>query len=793
MWFAQTTTCHLISGLLILGSLGVHPFEQPREFASSLLRLHRPLQLLLMPLNATAEVTPSSVRVQEKYAVPSTQGWSRCQHCGLREDGKVVIFGNQTAPHSAGSEVMLAWSLWGEFFHKYNNDRIKGVHDANYTGKYTINRPVFVLPLITLHVGHILIDLLEQLYQTHMLHYGKIRTDCVIILDVASEAERAVLREKVYHSINVDDSSVGTVLKRFTDLPVYSIDLWKELGDYNNIVFSDLHLGLDISLTHYNTGQHSQPCFISLPHGNTANIDLAKRYRKFASYLNQPSDGESIVLKHNNAKPRPQILIVQRKKNRVILNMKEVLQTTELTGLVTELGDLDAVGFQEQRQLFTHIDVLVSVAGTALHNVLFMRPGSAVVMFMQPHWCEYAWMYANQAILLGVQPFVYCTPATSPLERDSISLHANASTTRSKSAKEELQLAQWSRQLWLQGPRHYKSDNITVDISEYATLINQAVAHVRKSKSKNEGPQVGGLEHTENAVRSLHPLNCPSASEHRVLERTSDNKPSAARSGLLSETGDKSRPAKHTHRVLEVYFSSVTAEFLPAERSWKVGIVGEIGTAAAEFSALLESLPYLSICMESTDMAPWCHPVAAFNYYTDLILNMEAPVQALHFWAQASTSGGKLRHSDMYVVLDCHLPEAGFAIHNEVVGSEVSFEVNVREQCTMPEGHTQQQVLAYPTAKFGAPKSLCRSSKRLLFRHTIDSRLSLQRSTADFCWAHDLSAANCVDFIAHLQAYLLRAQTATTRGLPAVQHEPSPANPFHFLHIEKTAGSTLRE
>ena len=80
--------------------------------------------------------------------------------------------------------------------------------------------------------------------------------------------------------------------------------------------------------------------------------------------------------------------------------------------------------------------------------------------------------------------------------------------------------------------------------------------------------------------------------------------------------------------------------------------------------------------------------------------------------------------------------------------------------------------------------------------HSIDTPLTtphtLQRATADFCALHRLSPLACGHLAAHLSATVHRDLLAASLGLPAVQHQPSPQQPFVFLHIEKTAGTALR-
>ena len=118
--------------------------------------------------------------MQQKYSVPASQGWSVCEFCGLDIGGeqfevykKSTKKGDASENASTADFMHLSWSLWGEFFHSFQNDKLKGrikyipsdlpgflVHEDSNV--FFVSRPVFVLPMITLHVGHVLVDLLEQ-------------------------------------------------------------------------------------------------------------------------------------------------------------------------------------------------------------------------------------------------------------------------------------------------------------------------------------------------------------------------------------------------------------------------------------------------------------------------------------------------------------------------------------------------------------------------------------------------------------------------------------------------------
>jgi hypothetical protein len=93
------------------------------------------------------------------------------------------------------------------------------------------------------------------------------------------------------------------------------------------------------------------------------------------------------------------VLLIQRDKNRAILNLHDLLarltklsedgaqpefsSATRRTKWATSVVEITAVPFSQQTCLFAEADVLIAVAGTAVHNILFMKPGAAVVSQMQ--------------------------------------------------------------------------------------------------------------------------------------------------------------------------------------------------------------------------------------------------------------------------------------------------------------------------------------------------------------------------------------------------------------------------
>jgi len=380
----------------------------------------------------------SRVHTQEKNAVPDSQGWSRCRDCAWDRGRFLVVRqpvaadgnsdGRQAADPRANvtgtARIDLSWSLWGEFFHWFRNDQIHADvvkvadveailqrNDVDGRGRsYYVDRPVYILPMITLHVGHILIDLLEQVYWSMMKTYGKVRRDALLILDVANSDEREVLQEKIYvNTYNPEVDTFGAIVRLFTDMPIFAADnLFGVLNAHDDFVlFRDLHVGLDVADTYYYQGYAMHPHVFPSPSENREVQLLAARYRNFTAFVHEgfrqtfASHGmdtfctPELLDAHwggavgavGAGRPGQQrtltggplrVLFVQREKNRAILDVPALVREVESRGGIASVNELANVAFSEQLCVFDSTDVLVATAGTAIHNILFMRPSSAV-------------------------------------------------------------------------------------------------------------------------------------------------------------------------------------------------------------------------------------------------------------------------------------------------------------------------------------------------------------------------------------------------------------------------------
>ena len=131
---------------------------------------------------------------------------------------------------------------------------------------------------------------------------------------------------------------------------------------------------------------------------------------------------------------------------------------------------LEDMQFSAQADMLVNkTSLLVAQYGTAVHNVLFLRPGSSLLLLMQPRWCDWAWAFASQAVLLDIHVFVYCDEARSHLGSSSSSSGSLLPLTPLR--------VRWHGMGWAQGPWLTKDSNDQyVDLESLERLLDDFVA-----------------------------------------------------------------------------------------------------------------------------------------------------------------------------------------------------------------------------------------------------------------------------------------------------------------------------
>jgi len=766
----------------------------------------------------------STVDVWQAAAVPDAATWSRCQHClwdvalgrmQVWEMGEPQTAGDtstaEVAERACASKrapvgtIDLSASNWGEFFYAARNDRYQAdllaappciALDAAGAGQESagvayVDRPVFILPLLTLHVGHVMVDLLEQVYQTMLASYGRVRKDALLLLDVANAAEQAVLPIKLYQLFAGAADTYGALLSVLSDLPVLPVSVLASGPDglhTAKVVFSDVHLGLNGAAGHFSTGylSHSMPPeeLRDLPADEVESARLRALQRDLRATQHLPLKpppeprGVRLALVVERAVTKPADAgtdtdtaafrgYISSKQSRNIVNVAEVLtavldelcpdgarreppprgrgqeQPNPLIGSVwrctnpqhlweVQVVVLEGMLHSAQRELFAKTDLLIAAAGTALHNSLFMQKPAAVLPIMQPGWCDWAWMYARQAHLLGLYTRSFC--ATTAADGSSGGIPGRS-------------LHQWSRRFWQQGPRASKDCNFVVDIHKFRNVLHLLVGELDAQNSPTPDDSEGGMP--EEDVGNLPGV-----------------------------------PDVTTHTLAEVYVTSVEAQKKTdsgGRVTWHLSIRGELALpsdGSAQDSPLAR-MPHLSVCLQLPQgRSPTaCAPLEDMNYYSELRVQVSHPAQELMLWLQATSTGGRLVGSECVVAIDARLPACGLL---------------------PPLLHLRKEdaiVALWVTQEAGNWSAKVKRGLHVHATHHIvaTSGLALQRQMPAMCAAHDIPSPVCAEVASGVTSHIHQLLLATHLQVPKVQLLPSPRHPFVFLHVEKTAGTTLRE
>jgi hypothetical protein len=540
--------------------------------------------------------------------------------------------------------VDAAWSQWSSVFAPTRKDHFR-TSKASFAGagnecrNLLIDRPVFVLPIVELHAGHIIVDLLEQLFDAMQSAYGEVRRDALIVVDINKHRD---IQKSLYDAIH-DSRSTHTLslLRLFTEVPVISVDTLREflrsasaraggpevgdacVGDDSSafVVVRDLHVGLDISHSSYNVGSKFHP--VGVRRGDSALMrSLSDRYLRFQSWLAEGMMRHGIISSRSESEVLfSGVLVVQRKGNRVIMNLLELVsRLREVTGAEPMVVDLDEEPFHRQLELFRRTKVLVAVAGTALHNMLFMlhRPAT-VIALMQPGWCDRSWVYVNQAALLGIEPIVVCadsyaSPLSPPLTRPvSLYFHDN-------------RLVDFYDYGWLDGPFSSKFDCIHVDVNRLGNNGFDSRVPSRSNKI-----QINYVDAHDAVIEMIESV--------RHAYRLHPN-----------------------HDLVEIYASNISSTPLDENNLYSSCVSLELAykrPLLAVYDLLYSAHPSLCVCVQLHGFAEYggnrfrkqCFPQTGISTFAELNISVYIPYVVAHLWLQTSVAGFKIPLSDLYLPL----------------------------------------------------------------------------------------------------------------------------------------------
>lgn len=719
------------------GNLSCDYDQQPENFKSLHLQWKYATKDCIFQKNSNdfQISNPSYINTQFKHSIPNNQGWTRCLNC-IWSNSSIYYF----ASSAVDSPIIDAsWNQWEEFFFEHHNDRYQLYPIEKLSFQYIINHPVYICPIITFHVGHILIDVIESIYHSMVASYGMIRTDALIVFDVAGinyfacisknyiccigDDERKILQEKLTRNIAGEYDVLGQILRLFSSNPIISVHFLQSAA--HNILLKDLHIGLDISHSFYSISAEYHPLNIDI--SSDRFLQAASKYQMFREYLIESKflqflQKESCISNNNNSSDEIEsinVLIIQRANSRVIMNVDIVIdlicnKTVHEVYVNCLMVELEDIRFSSQLSLFGETDILISVAGTALHNIIFFRPKTKVIVLMQRQWCKWSWIYTNQATLLGMATYIYC--------EDNISNDQSSPT-----------FVQWTKGYWNQGPRFSKFTNISLEMSRFLPLFEDALLSCITNKV------------TISTDKDAKAISFKVKNEEEITSQSFV--------WSLFEISSYN---------VSLFMNTIEIKHIDESSNCEVHMMGELEFDSIDGMTFIgTAMPHLAVCISFPRQAlndTICIPIHKFNYYANLILKLDCQkkqVYGIHMWLQSSSTSsfGKIKGSDSYFTLDTSRDDGGIRIINII---NINFSFN--------------------SIKF-SPNHI----------------YSIQKEIKLICMQRLFSTVMCLEFIEDLYTYMKKLFLIQELKLPSIQYIPSNYNPFIFLHIEKTAGTTLRE
>lgn len=742
----------------------------------------------------------SKLQVREEFGIPDNHIWSRCQQCGWK-NGHFILYNNSFVSNL--SKVKISQSLWHEFFHTFQNDHYyAGPPDPTDHSirllshlKYHIKTPIYIIPMITFHPGHLLIDVLEIIYYSMIHHYGKIRKDAIFIFDVAPKPERDQIIQKLKYHLTKEHELLSTLLYAFTSQPIVTINFLQQLFSIQGVLYDDIHILPNTIHSSFYIGYRFHPHDFTVLQSTTMFQQYATRYTAFSEYMlssipelypvlkdhliqitryhilpqrfippSIPSNPSNTLNTLSDNIP-VDILIIQRDDNRIVHNLEALL--TNLNhhnhhNYTYKVINLAKLPISQQLYYFQHVKFIIAIAGTTFHNVIFMPNVIATVVIMQSGWCDWSWMYTNQALLLGIKSFVYCVTSVEEQLDEYYDVHSDE--IRSYLSYPISQVARRSIE---QGPRYSKTMNITLDMNVLVPLLNNALHYV--------------------ALHSNHTIN------------TTNTTPNSDNNHTINTHNNNNI---NNINALRLFISSLTVNPIlyptttPPTQAWEIVIEAEILGQEELRNTLLSTIPSLAICNEMLTIemsSPWCIPISELNYYATIKLTVDFPIHIAHFWLQLTSSstvigggGGKISGTDIYLPMDLRLKgdkkgnDGGFGLHayycHHYKGKDIHMIVDLSEITSL---------LSLPSISIPQRLHITLSPKTLY---------SIQLTIPNICHTLSYNHVQCggLAWLIYRHLHFQQIVTQSNDILPAIQFSPSPINPFVFLHIEKTGGTSIR-
>mmetsp|Transcript_3048 Transcript_3048/g.5766 ORF Transcript_3048/g.5766 Transcript_3048/m.5766 type:complete len:1031 (+) Transcript_3048:82-3174(+) len=651
----------------------------------------------------------------------------KCQNCGFRQtnsaENEIVFFEDSEKPNRLQEQMVVAENRWSLFL---ENARIHTKTKLHITrqpmekqcSRY-IDRPTYIFDFLGWHVGHLIIDVLEPLYYA-MQSIGEVGRDSLLFFDVADKDDVSQFMASII-ARDVFGGSTDTIfqlLRLFTKFSIHSkraLELLQGATCFTNVV----HIQLDIS----NSFSVAPQPFPMPKHSEV--------YQGFQEFI---LSNLRYSLPHSDKRPGGKnVAIVERIGSRVISNFQGVVdELLKIKGISLHVLRLELLSFSEQVKTLQETDILICQQGTAAHNILFMNPGSSLVILMQPEWCRWHWQFSRQAELLGQSVFVVCDDTRNIQQQQTQSIVQSMQTGGLSSLVFHPvgYRVKWHSRGWLQGPCHTKPSDISPNAQQVSSVVQGALLPTRRQSVTVIGHM---KEHAVGVFSEALPM--------------------------ISDFELKNGVARTT---LELYFLTNSTQFFHPEINLAEEYMTKFQTCFRVINLekncqLTEPLPSDQFCVEST----------RFNE---------------HSWLEFHNHG-----DDELIVMEYWL--------QPVNKQQVEPQIPSRLHIYFPMSKPISNGMLTPQWSLDDSIVVKVGQVLVSIRPPGDSGPGADNKLSAFVWVQLVAAQTCLlqafdpCQCAQLSVKMMRA---VENKLSTRAPEPSKETPFVFLHLEKTAGTCVR-
>ena len=359
--------------------------------------------------------------------LPANKNSQKRNHFEVLESHQDSTLRQGIALDDQPNTIQLSKSRFSTFF-KTRKDRFTASlshSDNNWNCARKVEQRVVIINLLTWQVGHLIVDILQPLYDviseagnysnddTNDNDVTAFDTDCILLIQVSNEEEQGVLSELIKRDVYEQDTAFN-LLKLYTKHEVRSLSEYsEEVIDGDICFYGGVVVELNVQNSYYSSGYNA---FLEGRDSDGAEGKVQKSYGRFRCWLLEAMMKGSPLQPQQQQQQQPltvslsptRVTVIRRLGSRALLNLEEVIEALRWNtkNYIITIIVLEDTPFSKQVQILKQTDLLVAQYGSGAHNLLFMRKDSSIMLITMPNWTNYHWPYSFQSSASSINTII---------------------------------------------------------------------------------------------------------------------------------------------------------------------------------------------------------------------------------------------------------------------------------------------------------------------------------------------------------------------------------------------------